>query len=160
MTNENIDLIRSKYFDWLALSVDERRNMGEPLTYTDFAVHHGVTRRTLNNWEREKEEERVIESGTDLEKVEFLKKIKPFALSGKNSRYADLYTTLKGWKITKTEETHKVEFTVNDRQVLYTDFIKELDREAKESGICPVCHQHQTLRVESCLDTKSEHDTD
>lgn len=79
---------------------------------------------------------------------------------GKTVRSVELALRTLGELIEKKEEVHKVEFTVTDRQQIATEFLEGLRREAKDSGICPVCDKSKALRLEPCLDTEPEHETD
>jgi len=60
----------------------------------------------------------------------------------------------------KQEVEHRVEFTVADRQALYTELLECGRREAEESGVCPMCHQRKALRTELRLDTRPEQPED
>jgi len=57
----------------------------------------------------------------------------------------------------KQEVKHSIELTVADRQQAYREFIGELQREAKTSGICPVCGQPEKVCIEMGVHTESKH---
>ena len=142
----------NKYIEIMSLPYEERRENGL-LTKVAIAREVGITVPTLYEYEKRiEEEDRIVESGSPDERDEFLKSIKPFALSGKNSRYADLYSTIKGWKVNKIEEKHTVEFSHGDRITLYREFLEWGRREAEESGFCPMCHQPHLLLNEPRTD--------
>jgi len=73
-----------------------------------------------------------------------------------NSQFMKTVLEVVGIYKNKQEVDHKVEFTVNDRRQVYEDFIRELDRERKDSRICPLCKRREEICEEPCLLTESE----
>lgn len=57
----------------------------------------------------------------------------------------------------KQEVKHSIELTIADRQQAYREFIRELQRESKITGICPICCQPKEVRLEVGMATEPEH---
>jgi len=83
-------------------------------------------------------------------------------LSGQkiNSQLLKLITQLAGIYTDKKEEPQRLEFSVADRQQVFGEFIAGLKREAKATGLCPICLKRETLCEDSCLHPESKFEAD
>ena len=114
------------------------------VAYFDENYEH-VGLATIQNWinKRKKNGSEPIDKEFD----DFLKVCRKAGESGKNSRYADLYAQLKGWKQKPKEETRDgfspaelIKIGQQVRQALIDEY---------RSGCCPICGLSQTFHVQS-----------
>ncbi len=122
--------------------------LSNPASYVKyFDENYGhVALPTIQNWlnRRRKDTKRAYTKPVDADRDfdDFLDMCKD--AGKKNSRYADLYAQLKGWKQKPKEETGDGISTI-DRIKTATEIRDYFRQQYENTGMCEVCNQRKVL---------------
>jgi len=133
------------------------------MAYMDLDKRRETTKKRVQSFRLKQRFDKYRNEDGKIDAKAFLEDNIEFILSdllnpgkGIPSRKSEMILKILAVYSDKQEVTHKVEFTVNDRQEVAIGLLDALRREGQDTGICPICGQHKALRTNVLLSPKPE----